>query len=224
MAISADTPPTTPEAAPTAHFGDESFLTPQRIRILGIAAVAILVVALGIWFAITAGKRKETFAAQALESARLVAEQGNLPEAVSQFEKVVTTYKGTSAAYSAALGVSQARLVSGQTELAIASLTEFLKGNPPALYASPAHALLGTGYENTGKPAEAAAAYRKAAETATSDYLKATALLDAGRAFRNAKNSDEAIKCYREIIDKLGETAARTEAEVRLAELTLGQG
>ena len=217
-----DTSTTTPDAVP--HYADDSFLTPQRIKVLGIAGVAVLVVAFGIWFAITAGKRKEAFAAQALESARITAEQGNLPEAVSQFEKVVTTYSGTSAAYSASLGVAQARLVSGQTELAIASLLDFLKTNPPALYASPANGLLGSGYENTGKYAEAAAAYRKAADEATSDYLKASALLDAGRAFRLSKNKDEAMKCYREILDKYAETAAKTEAEVRLAEMTIGQG
>lgn len=191
---------------------------------LGIGAVAILIVALGVWFAITAGKRKEAFAAQALENARIIAEQGNLPEAVAEFQKVATTYSGTSAAYSASIGVAQARLISGQTELAIASLLDFLKQNPPALYAAPANGLLGTGYENTGKFAEAAAAYRKAAELGTSDYLKASSLLDAGRAFRLAKNRDEALKCYREILAKYAETAAKTEAEVRLSELTLGQG
>lgn len=224
MATSSDDTSTmTPDAAPAAH-SDGPFLTPQRAKVLGIAGGAVLVVALGIWFAITAGKRKEAFAAQALETARITAEQGNLPEAVAQFEKVVTTFAGTSAAYSASLGVAQARLVSGQTELAIASLLDFLKTNPPALYSSPANGLLGSGYENTGKFAEAAAAYRKSADQATSDYLKASALLDAGRAFRLAKNKDEAMKCYREILDKYAETAAKTEAEVRLAEMTIGQG
>lgn len=224
MATSSDDTSTmTPDAAPAMH-SDGPFLTPQRAKMLGIAGGAVLVVALGIWFAITAGRRKEAFAARDLETARITAEQGNLPEAVAQFEKVITSYAGTSAAYSASLGVAQARLVSGQTELAIASLLDFLKTNPPALYASPANGLLGSGYENTGKFAEAAAAYRKAADEATSDYLKASALLDAGRAFRLAKNKDEAMKCYREILDKYAETAAKTEAEVRLAEMTIGQG
>ncbi len=223
MATSANTPPTPPDAAPAVHVSIP-VLTPQRIRVLGIVGVAVLIVALGVWFAITAGKRKEAFAAQALENARITAEQGNLPEAVAEFQKVATTYAGTSAAYSASIGVAQARLISGQTELAIASLLDFLKQNPPALYAAPANGLLGIGYENTGKFAEAAAAYRKAAELGTSDYLKASSLLDAGRAFRLAKNRDEALKCYREILSKYAETAAKTEAEVRLSELTLGQG
>jgi tetratricopeptide (TPR) repeat protein len=224
MALSTDTIQPAPQDDAPLAIDEGGFLTPQRIKVIGIALAVVLVVAAGVWFAITAGKRKEAFAAKALEDARLVAEQGNLPEAVSQFEKVIVSYKGTSAAYSAALGVAQARLVSGQTELAISSLTEFLKGNPPALYAAPAYGLLGTAHENTGKHAEAAADYRRSADAATDDYLKATALLDAGRAYRNAKNREEAIKSYQEILDKYGETAARTEAEVRLAELTGGQG
>ncbi len=219
-----DETPTGPDNDAPLGISTGEFLTPKRLKMFGIAGAVLLVVVLAIWFAITAGKRKEAFAAGALESARMIAEQGNLPEAVSQFERVATTYKGTSAAFAASLGVAQARLVSGQTELAIASLTEFLATNPPPLYASPANGLLGTGLENTGKFAEAAAAYRAGAELATDNYLKAQALLDAGRAFRIAKNRDEALKCYREIIEKYGDTAARTEAEVRLAEMTIGQG
>ena len=55
-----DTSTTTPEAVP--HYADGSFLTPQRIKGLGIAGAAVLGVARGTWFAITAGKRKEAFA------------------------------------------------------------------------------------------------------------------------------------------------------------------
>lgn len=218
MATTVDS--TTPTTDASAH--DGPFLTPQRIRILGIAAAVVAVIALAAWFAITAGKRKEAFAAQALEEARGVAEQGNLPLAVQQFEAVTKTYAGTSAAHEATLGMVQARLVNGQSELAIATLTEFLAANPPATYAAPANALLGTAYENTGKFAEAMAAFRKAAELGTSDFLKATYLLDAGRAARLAKDSAQATAIYGEIIEKYGETAAKTEAEVRLAEMNRG--
>lgn len=201
---------------------DGPFLTPQRIRMLGIAAAVLAVVALGAWFAIEAGKRKETFAAKALEDARLVAEQGNLPLAVQQFEAVTRTYEGTPAAHEATLGMVQARLVNGQSELAISTLNDFIGRNPPATYAAPANALLGTAYENTGKFAEALAAYREGARLATTDFLKATYLLDAGRAARLAKDTAQATTIYREIIDTYGETAAKTEAEVRLAEMNRG--
>ena len=82
------------------------------------------------------------------------------------------------------------------------SLQDFIKTNPPANYASPANGLLGTAYENTGKFLEAAAAYRKAADLATLDYLKASALLDQGRALRLGGKKDEAIAVYQEVLTK----------------------
>ncbi len=212
----------TPTMAP-GETGETPFFTPQRIRQFGIAGAVILVIALVAWFAITAGRRKETFAARELEVGRSQAEQGNLAGAVEQFNKVAKSYAGTSAAYDATLGIAQARLVNGQNELAIGSLQEFLKTNPPVNYASPANGLLGTAYENTGKFADAATAYRKSADLASLDYLKATALLDQGRALRSAGKKDEAIAVYREILSKYGATANKTEAQVRLGELTLGK-
>lgn len=224
MATSDSTPTSDSSPAASLDLGGEGggFLTPERIRMGGIALAAVVVLGGGIWFVNSAGKRKEAFAAQALETARNMAEQGNIGQAVQEFEKVTAQYDGTAAAHEATLGIAQARLVAGQAELAIASLNDYLGTNPPATYASPARGLLGTALENTGKFAEAQASYRTAADLATVDYLKATLLLDAARAARLAGNRDAARAIYEEIIGSYGETAARTEAEVRLGELTAG--
>lgn len=195
-------------------------LTPQRLRLLAMIGGGVLLVALISWFMITAGKRKEAFGARALEDARNTAEQGNIGEAVQQFQQVATTYAGTAAAQDAVLGMAQARLIAGQSELAITTLQEFLGNNPPKTYASPANGLLGTALENTGKYADAAAAYKKASEQADVDYLKASLLLDAARASRLAGQADQAREYYQEIVDKYGTTAANSEAQVRLSELT----
>ena len=217
----ASTAPATPiPATAVAGMDDLPFLTPQRIRLLGIGAAVLLVVGLAVWFTITAGRRKESFAAAALEQARDAAAQNNFGVAVQGFTRVATSYSGTAAAYEATLGIAQTRLVADQNELAISTLTDFLRTNPPPLYASPANNLLGTAYENTGKFAEAVAAYRKAATLATVDYLKASSLLDAGRAAQLAGKPDDAKAIYNEIISKYGKTGALTEAQVRLAELT----
>lgn len=214
-----------PTTAPhsTSETGSATFLTPQRIRLLGIGMAAVVIIGGGLWFAKVSGDRKEAAAATALEQARATAEQGNLAEAVTMFEQVSTTFGGTSAANEAVLGMAQARLVAGQSELAVATLTEFLGKSPSATYASPAQGLLGTAYENTGRFAEAKAAYQKAAELATVDYLKATLLLDAARAARLGKDAAGSRAIYEEIIATYGETAARTEAEVRLGEMTAAQ-
>lgn len=210
----------TNETASGTTTSDPSWFTPQRVKLLSIAGAVALVAAVGIWFFITAGQRKELFATRALDNARATAESGDIAAAVQQFEQVASSYAGTSAAHEANLGIIQARLVAGQAELAISTVETFLASNPPATYAAPANTLLGTALENTGRFAEAAASYRKASELATVDYLKAAWLLDAGRATRLAGKPDEARAIYEEIISKFGETSARSEAEVRLAELT----
>ena len=108
----------------------------------------------------------------------------------------------------------------GQAELAISSLEELVASNPPERFRGPANSLMGTALENTGKYAEAAAAYRRASDLETVEYLKAILLLDAGRAAKQAGDTAAATAAYQEVIDKYGETAARSEAEVRLAELS----
>lgn len=203
--------------------GDAPLLTPQRTRMFAIGGGVLAVLIFGAWFAITAGKRKEAFAAKDLEAARIVAEQGNLPQAVSLYEKVASTYGGTSAGYQASLGVAQARLVAGQNELAIAFLGDFLKGNPPAEFAAPAHSLLGQAYENTSRWTEAAASYQKAVDQNTTEYLKVQSMLDLGRAQRLAKDTAGATATYRAIIAKYPEATGLTEARVRLAEMTGGK-
>lgn len=207
-------------SSPVASHAGSSFLTPQRTRLLAGVGIAILVIFVAAWFLMAAGKRKEAFAARALESARNVAQTGDLGTAVQQFQQVATTYSGTDAGYEAHLGIAQSRLIAGQAELAISSLEEFIAGNPPARFRGPANSLLATALENTGKYAEAAAAYRKASELEDVPYLKATLLLDAGRALTLAGDSTAAATAYQEVVDKYGETAARSEAEVRLLELT----
>ena len=216
MAATGKTPNTPVVEATT----DEPFLTPQRIRILGIGGAVVLVVALAIWFTITAGRRKQAYAATALEQCRDAAAQANFGVAVQCYTKVASSFSGTTSAYEATLGIAQTHLVAGQNELAITGLMDFLRTNPPPEVAAPASSLLGTAYENIGKYPEAEAAYRKASDFATVEYLKANSLLDAGRAALLAKKVDEAKAIYNEIITKYAKSGAVTEAQVRLSELT----
>jgi tetratricopeptide (TPR) repeat protein len=194
---------------------------PQRLPLVAVVLVAI--VAAVAWFIIASGKRKEQFAARSLNQARTAAEAGNLPLASSELQRLITTYKGTDAAYEAVITLNQVRMVNGQSELAVVGLREFLAGKPPEKYQAPAYGLLGTALENAKRWAEAAQSYSQAAEAAQLPYLKAAHLIDAGRAYRLAGRMDEAAKAYRTVVQRYADSPSFTEAQVRLAELTAGK-
>src|SRR5512143_690232 len=78
---------------------------PQNRWLAG--GVAVVLVALIVWFVMMSGKRKEEFASRALDDARAAAESGNLPLAASEFQKVITTYGGTAAAQEAVINLNQ---------------------------------------------------------------------------------------------------------------------
>jgi predicted negative regulator of RcsB-dependent stress response len=209
--------PTSP--AKSALASAPGFLSVPTNRYLLAGGTVVLLALIG-WFVVLSGQRKEAFASRALDEARSVAEQGNLPLAASDLQKVVTTYAGTRAAQEAVITLNQVRLVNGQTELAAVGLQEFLKAGPDAHYKAPAYSLLGRALENSRRPADAAEAYLNASAAAEVDYLRADLLLDAARAFTDAGQRDKAIEAYRRIVKDYSKTSSRAEAEVRLAELT----
>ena len=193
---------------------------PARRNIALAAVGALVVIGAGAWFWKASATRKEAFASQAVQQARMAAEQGNLPLAASELQKITQTYSGTRSAVEAMLVLNQVRMVNGQTELAVVGLKEFIAKNPPVEYRVPAYGLLGVALENTKKPLEAAAAYEEASTGASVDYLKADYLLQAARAYRNGGKPDQAIAAYQKVIKDFSKTPALNEAEVRLAELT----
>ena len=193
----------------------------QRPLVAGIVILAAL--ALGGWFVLASGTRKEVFAARSLNQARAAAEAGNLPLASSELQKLITAYKGTDAASEAVITLNQVRMINGQSELAVVGLREYLAGKPKPQYITPATGLLAAALENSKHWMEAANAYTQASNAAEVDYLKAKYLVDAGRAFREGGKPEDAAKAYRTVLQKYPKAPSVTEAEVRLAELTDGK-
>ena len=196
----------------------------QRHQRLLLAALGVLALAAIIgWFVVASGKRKEQFASRSLNQARAAAEAGNLPLASSELQRLITTYKGTDAANEAVITLNQVRMVNGQSELAAVGLREFVASKPAAKYLAPAYGLLGAALENSKRWGEAADAYRQASNAGEVPYLKAAYLVDAGRAYKEAGKTAEAVKAYRTILEQYGDSPSFTEAQVRLAELTTGK-
>jgi predicted negative regulator of RcsB-dependent stress response len=211
----------TREQAPAAAVTTPWYQAHQRTL---LAALVVLAAAAVVgWFILASGKRKEQFAARSLNQARAAAEAGNLPLASSELQRLITTYKGTDAAHEAVITLNQVRMVNGQNELAAVGLREFLATKPDPKYLAPANGLLGSALENSKHWPEAANAYMEASKASDVAYLKAKYLVDAGRAYREAGRNEDAARAYRTVMEKYADSPSFTEAQVRLAELTMGK-
>ena len=208
-----------PHTAPLPRPVPGRAVNQKALIILGVALAAI---ALVVWMFITSSRRKESYANRELIRARAAAEQGNLPLAASELQKLIDSYQGTDAAVEAAISLNQVRLINGQTDLAVVSLRDFLARNPAPKFVAPAQGMLAAALEMAKQPADAAEAYRKAADATDVNYLKAEYLVDAGRAYLNAGKVPDAIAAYKTVVTTYAETPSATEAKVRLAELTKG--
>jgi tetratricopeptide (TPR) repeat protein len=187
-------------------------------RSLTMAGVVVAIVAIGLWFTISANQRRQTFAARELLQARATADAGNLPLAMNDLQQIVERYGGTRAGEEAALTLGQLRLLQDQPELAAAELEAFA-ARASDQFRDQAYGLLGTALEQAGRPADAARAYLDAADATPHDLVAAQLLLDAARAFASAGDTAGAADAYERILRDLAETGAVTEARLRLAEL-----
>ncbi len=217
---------TTVEATPVKRDAAPAATTPwykDRTRQLAVAVGAVVLLALSVWLVVSSGRRKEAFAQRLLSQAIATADRGNYGQASAELQRVVQTYRGTEAAGEAVLALNWVRLNNNQGAIAAQDLRAFVATTPPPRLASAANALLAAAEENAGRFAEAGAAYEKAAKASDMANLQAAHLVDAGRAYRLAGKREDAIRVYRNVVEKHAETPSFPEAEVRLAELTSGK-
>ncbi len=197
------------------------WLRRNRRSAMATAAVAVIVGG-GAWFTVSARARKEAFAAGALRDAQAAVQAGNTPLAMNDLSRLITTYRGTTAAAEGAILLGQLRLAHGQADSAVTELRSFAESGPQARYQAAAYNLLGAALEQTGRMAEAGEAYAEAGASWPYTYLKAQALLDAGRTYRAAGDTGRAAQSYLQIVRDFASTPSAVEARLRLAELRRG--
>jgi predicted negative regulator of RcsB-dependent stress response len=183
------------------------------------AVAASLLVAGGVWFALSAKVRREAFAARALESARTAIEAGNLPLAGSDLARLTQTYGGTQAGDEAAILLAHVRLRQGDPQAAATGLRAALESGLDRQFVASANALLGGAHEQLGQMREAAEAYERAAGAAWYEYLAAEYLADAGRAFAASGDTARAAASFERLLQQYPKSPSVGEARVRLAEL-----
>lgn len=212
--------------APPGEVGDRQPLAAwleKNRRAVGYGGAAVALAILGGWFLMESGKRKEAFAIDALDRARLAYETGNLPAASAELQRVIQSFRGTEAAHEAVLALNEVRLASGQPQLAADELRGYIQAKPPSRYAAGANFLLGTALENLARHDEAAQAYAASAADASEPYRKADAMLAQARALKLAGKAEPALQVLRTLVRTISDsTPGHAEARVRLAELTKG--
>lgn len=213
------TAPTTGGSAPAAVRLDWQDWTRKNIRRVGYGAAAVLIVAGAVLAYIASERNKELFAAQALSQAWGTVEAGNMALAANDLTRLVERYGGTRASDEAVILLGEIRLLTGETDVAVRGLQQFVGGRHAPFFIASAYGLLGGGLENQSKFKDAGTAYRSAASAADLGFLKAQYLIDAGRAFVLAGDTAAAKAALGEVLAKFNDLSQAAEARVRMGEL-----
>lgn len=184
----------------------------SKLSIGGIVVLAVAAVGL-LWRA--SADKKETRASQAVASAQAVVQSGNAALAQSDLQALLRRYGGTKAATQARLLLAQVHFSQGKVDDGLRVLNEI---KSPGLYAASVHALRAAGFEQAGKPGEAAPEYEKASTEATTPLAKAAYRSDAARAYLAAGNRDAAKRIWEAMAGDDSSPLAG-EARVRIGEL-----
>lgn len=181
-------------------------------------ALLVLGTAGGLWLYRESKLREEANAEQALRSAEQSYLQGNAALAQSDLEKVITRYKGTSAAVQAAIVLAQIHYAAGAFDKGVSQLQAVVDGRAGEAYRPAVHSLIADGYAEQRKFDDAARHYDLAAGSATLETQKISYRADAARAFMAAGKVEEAKRIWSDLAeDPLSPVAP--EARLRLGEL-----
>lgn len=194
----------------------ETWLLYQKQIIIG--AIVIAAAGGGVWMWRRSAQIKEERASEAFQVAEASYMGGNQALAVTELEKIVGRYKGTTSGTQAAMLIAQSLMEQGKYAEGIAQLEAALGSAPEALKAG-LHALIGAGHEGAGKPAEAAASYGRAAAASQFEIDRDMQRMEQARNLVAANDAAGARKLYEEIAARDGSPFAG-EARVRMGELT----
>lgn len=196
----------------TETFFDWVQANTRKISIGGMVVVAAAAIGL-LWRA--SADKKEVRASQALAAAQTVVLSGNAALAQSDLQALIRRYGGTKAEVQARMLLAQVLFNQGKMEDGLKELEAI---GPSGPYAASFHALKGAGLEQSGKPAEAAPEYERAAAAADTEIGKAAYRSDAARAYLAAGNRDAAIKIWESMAADDASPLAG-EARIRVGEL-----
>lgn len=197
-----------------------------HMRELAIAVIVVAVVVAGVltYRRVSAGTARK--AEQAFFAAEQLRQVEGDSAATAALQRVSGQYRGTAGGTQAAILLAQLRYDAGQYAEGLADLEELRGSGVKGEFRASIEALIAAGYEGEARYAEAATAYRKAADAARFPADRDSYRADAARVLAAGGQTAEAAAIWQEIADDPTSPLSE-EARVRLGELTVkpaGQG
>jgi len=186
-------------------------------RELMYASIGLLVVAGGFWFYQQSNERQAQSASAALSEAESAVAAGNLPLAESDLQKLVQRYGSTHAGTQANVLLAQVHYEKGEYQQGIEQL-KTVTDDKDAYTAAAGLNLMAAGLEQSGKFADAASTYEKAAAKTPYKVDRDVYLANAARAYTTAGKPDAAKKIWSALAND-DQSQGAAEARVRLGEL-----
>ena len=212
---------TTPNVETRKKYGADEESIAEWLRAHGReltwTLIGLAVVIGGYWFYERSQSIKSQRAETAYFQARQAVEAGNLPLGVSDLQKVVNRYGGTTAGSQAALTLAQALYDQGKFKEGVAALKK-AEGEVPSEFRASVHVLEAAGYESLKDFGNAAEQYRQASNVTPFAADKTDYLASAARDYQSAGNLKAAIGIWQDLA-KSENPAVAGEARVRLGEL-----
>jgi predicted negative regulator of RcsB-dependent stress response len=186
-------------------------------RELMLGGLVVLAIGLGGVLYRKSAELKASNADDALQSAEQTVAAGNLELAEGDLQKMITRYDGTPAATQGSILLAQAYYQEQKYDQGIAALQHAEEKNQSGPFAAPVLQLIAAGYSQLGRPADAAAAYVKAAAASPYGAEQASLRSLAARAYAAAGNKAAAVAIWEDLVKNEDRTIA-SEARLRLGE------
>jgi len=210
---------TQPES--TAADRAQTFIDWTRVnaRALTAGAAIIAIAAAGYWFYMRSREIQSANAEKALTQAKQSMAAGNLALAQSDLQKVFTRWQSTPAGVESAMLLAQIDFDSGKYQDGLARLQKVAGSSAASSNESTIQSLIGDGYAQMGKMADAAKAYQRAADATNFEIEKAFQRAKAARAFQAAGDAGNARAIWSQLATDPKSQTMAAEARIRLGEL-----
>jgi predicted negative regulator of RcsB-dependent stress response len=187
-------------------------------RTVSIAGGVLVAAAIVWWGVATSQRQKETNAQRSLGAAKMSLMSGNMDLAATDLKAVATKYAGTAAGSQAALVVAQINYEEQKFAEGIEVIQKAM-GDAPRDFIPRMRNMLGDGYLETKKPAEAAKEFEAAAAATPYKGEQAGYRLKAAKAFGLAGDAAKATALWQALAEDNKNPSIAAEARIRLGEL-----